>query len=139
MPEQAVTTSLIPHGAAARMVETILDVSAGSVVCRGRVPLHSAFASGEGRVPAVVTLELAAQAAAVHRALGPATGAADRGYLVRVRAAVLHAPEVAAGAPLVAAVRLVGTAGPLATYDVVVTGPDGETILTATLATHRGR
>ena len=139
MPEQAVAASLIPHGAAARMVETILDLSAGGVVCRGRVPSGSAFASDDGRVPAVVTLELAAQAAAVHRALGPGAGATDRGYLVSVRAALLHAQEVAAGEPLVAAVRLAGTAGRLASYEVVVTGGGGETILTATLGIHRGR
>jgi predicted hotdog family 3-hydroxylacyl-ACP dehydratase len=139
MAERAVAPSLIPHHGTARLVETIVDGSADGIVCRGSVPPGSAFASGEGRVPAVVALELAAQAAAVHRALESGAETSDRGYLVSVRGAVLHVAEIAAGVPLRADVRLAASAGPLATYDVTVTGPGGAAVLTATLGIHRGR
>ena len=45
---------------------------------------------------------------------------------------------VAANVPLVATVRRTGQAGPLTTYDVTVTGPEGQEILTATLSTYVG-
>jgi len=120
------------------MVDTVLETFADGLVCRGRVSARSAFASADGRVPAVAALELAAQATAVHQALGTPAAPATRGYLVAVRSASLHTEHVGAEVPLVATVRRAAEKGPLATYDVVVTGPAGETILTATLSTHRG-
>jgi predicted hotdog family 3-hydroxylacyl-ACP dehydratase len=139
MAERDVPDGLIPHRGPARLVQTILeDPRPDVLVCAGRVPLDSAFAVG-GRVPAVVVLELAAQAAAVQQALAaPAGGAARPGYLVAIRAASLRADDVAAGVRLVATVRRTGQAGPLATYDVSVSGADGEEIVSAALSTHAG-
>jgi len=139
MSERDVPEGLIPHRGAARLVQTILDDRRTDVlVCGGRIPPDSAFAVG-GRAPAVIVLELAAQAAAVQQALaGPAGAAARPGYLVAVRAATVWADVVAANVPLVATVRRTGQAGPLATYDVTVNGPGGQEILTATLSTHAG-
>jgi predicted hotdog family 3-hydroxylacyl-ACP dehydratase len=140
MAERALPDRLIPHRGAARLVEAIVDVDpeAGLVVCRGRVRAGSAFASG-GRAPAVVAVELAAQAAAVQHALGGAGDGPPRpGYLVAVRSASFHTDEVPVDVPLLATVRRTGQAGPLATYDVQVTGADGEPILGATLSTHAG-
>jgi predicted hotdog family 3-hydroxylacyl-ACP dehydratase len=119
-------------------VRAIVDAGPDAAVCRGRIPSESAFATG-GRVPAVVAIELAAQAAAVQQALAaPTAGAAKPGYLVAVREASLRTDDVATDVPLVATVRRVAQAGPLATYEVSVTGPAGEEILTATLSTHAG-
>ena len=139
MAERDVPEGLIPHRGPARLVQTILDDRRTDVlVCRGRIPPDSAFAV-DGRAPAVIVLELAAQAAAVQQALAAPVGAAVRpGYLVAVRAAAFRADDVAAAVGLVATVRRTGQAGPLATYDVTVTGPEGEEILTATLSTHVG-
>jgi predicted hotdog family 3-hydroxylacyl-ACP dehydratase len=139
MPEREVPDGLIPHRGPARLVQTILeDPRPDVLVCGGRIPADSAFAAG-GRVPAVVVLELAAQAAAVQQALAaPAGDAARPGYLVAIRAASLSADEVAAGVRLIATVRRTGQAGPLATYDVTVNGPGGEEIASATLSTHAG-
>jgi predicted hotdog family 3-hydroxylacyl-ACP dehydratase len=90
-------------------------------------------------VPAVVVLELAAQAAAVEQALAaPERARARRGYLVGVRTAVLRVDDVGVNVRLVATVHRTGQAGPLATYDVTVNGPRGEEIATATLSTHAG-
>jgi predicted hotdog family 3-hydroxylacyl-ACP dehydratase len=139
MPEREVPDGLIPHRGPARLVQTILeDPRPDVLVCGGRIPADSAFAAG-GRVPAVVVLELAAQAAAVQQALAaPAGDAARPGYLVAIRAASLRADDVAAGVRLITTVRRTGKAGPLATYDVTVNGPGGEEIASATLSTHAG-
>lgn len=139
MIERDVPEGLIPHRGPARLVQAILeDPRPDVVVCAGRIPAESAFASG-GRVPAVVLLELAAQAAAVQQGLAvPAGGEARPGYLVAVRAATFAADEVAVNVRLVATVRRTGQAGPLATCDVTVHGPAGEEILSATLSTHAG-
>jgi predicted hotdog family 3-hydroxylacyl-ACP dehydratase len=139
MAEREVPDGLIPHRGPARLVQTILeDPRPDVLVCAGRLPPDSAFALA-GRVPAVVVLELAAQAAAVQQGLAaPAGGAARPGYLVGIRAASLHADDVAVNTRLVATVRRTGQAGPLATYDVTVNGAEGEEILRATLSTHAG-
>jgi predicted hotdog family 3-hydroxylacyl-ACP dehydratase len=139
MAERDVPEGLIPHRGPARLVQTILDDTRPDVlVCGGRIPPDSAFAV-DGRAPAVILLELAAQAAAVQQALAGKAGATARpGYLVAVRAAIVRADDVAANVPLVATVRRTGQAGPLATYDVTVNGPGGQEILTATLSTHAG-
>ncbi|HEV7498493.1 MAG TPA: hypothetical protein VGQ33_00760 [Vicinamibacteria bacterium] len=138
MPEQAVAADLIAQRGTARMVDTVLETFADGLVCRGRVSARGPFASADGRVPAVAALELAAQATAVHQALGASGASVTHGYLVAVRSAILHADDVEAGVPLMATVRRAAEKGPLATYDVAVAGPAGETILTATLSTHRG-
>jgi predicted hotdog family 3-hydroxylacyl-ACP dehydratase len=136
--ERPLPGGLIAHRGAALMVETIVEAGPDHAVCRGRVGAGSAFATS-GRVPAVVAIELAAQAAAVQQALAARGGEAPRpGYLVGVRDASLRADVVPADAPLLAAVRRVARAGPLATYAVSVRGPDGAEILTATLSTHAG-
>lgn len=139
MAERDVPEGLIPHRGPARLVQSILeDPRRDVLVCAGRIPADSAFAV-EGRVPAVVLLELAAQAAAVQQALAAPGGAtARRGYLVAVRAATLRAHDVAVQVRLVATVRRTGAAGPLATYDVAVHGPGGEEIVSASLSTHAG-
>jgi len=119
-------------------VQTILESPRPDVaVCAGRVPADSAFVS-EGRVPAVVLLEMAAQAAAVLQALAaPAAGPSRPGYLVAIRAATFRADEVAADAVLIATVRRTGQAGPLATFDVTVSR-GAEEVVSATLSTHAG-
>jgi predicted hotdog family 3-hydroxylacyl-ACP dehydratase len=140
MAEREIPEGLIPHRGPARLVRTILeDPRPDVLVCGGRIPADSAFVAA-GRVPAVVLLELAAQAAAVQQALAaPAGGEPARpGYLVAIRAASLSADDVAAGVRLIATVRRTGQAGPLATYDVTVSGPEEEPIVSASLSTHAG-
>jgi len=91
-----VIEGLIPHRGPARLVQTILeDPRPDVLVCGGRIPADSAFVAS-GRAPAVVLLELAAQAAAVQQAMAaPAGGTpAKPGYLVAIRAASLSADDV---------------------------------------------
>ena len=119
-------------------MHTILESPGPDVaVCAGRVPADSAFVS-EGRVPAVVLLEMAAQATAVLQALAaPPSGVSPPGYLVAIRAARFRVDDVAADALLIATVRRTGQAGPLATFDVTVSR-GAEEVVTATLSTHAG-
>jgi predicted hotdog family 3-hydroxylacyl-ACP dehydratase len=136
--ERPLPAHLIAHRGAALMVETIVEAGPGHAVCRGRISADSAFAIS-GFAPSVMAIELAAQTAAVQEALAAPAGKAPRaGYLVGVRDASLRADVVPVGEPLVATARRVAQAGPLATYAVSVTGPDGAEILTATLSTHAG-
>jgi len=139
VPERALPDGLIPHRGPARLVHTILESPGPDVaVCAGRVPADSAFVS-EGRVPAVVLLEMAAQAAAVLRALdAPPSGISRPGYLVAIRAARFRVDDVAADALLIATVRRTGQAGPLATFDVTVSR-GAEEVVSATLSTHAGK
>ena len=138
MPERALPDGLIPHRGPARLVQAILESPGPDVaVCAGRVPADSAFVA-EGRVPAVVLLEMAAQAAAVLQALAaPPAGGSRPGYLVAIRAATFRVDDVAADARLIATVRRTGQAGPLATFDVTVSS-GAEEVVSATLSTHAG-
>jgi predicted hotdog family 3-hydroxylacyl-ACP dehydratase len=138
VPESEVPDGLIPHRGPARLVHTIVECARPDVVvCGGRVPADSAFVS-DGRVAAVVLLEMAAQAAALLQALAAPPGSAARsGYLVAIRAATFRADDVPADAVLVATVRRTGQAGALATFDVTVSG-GAEEIVSATLSTHAG-
>ena len=138
MPERALPDGLIPHRGPARLVQAILESPGPDVaVCAGRVPADSAFVF-QGRVPAVVLLEMAAQAAAVLQALSaPPAGGSRPGYLVAIRAATLRVDDVAADARLIATVRRTGQAGPLATFDVTVSR-GAEEVVSASLSTHAG-
>ena len=129
---------LIPHRGPARLVLSIIERPGPDVaVCAGRVPADSAFVS-EGRVPAVVLLEMAAQAAAVLQALdAPPPGGSRPGYLVAIRGATFRADEVDVDAVLTATVRRTGQAGPLATFDVTVSR-GAEELVSASLSTHAG-
>jgi predicted hotdog family 3-hydroxylacyl-ACP dehydratase len=134
---------MLPHSGPARLVEAILETEDDRLTCRGRVPGASAFAAG-GRVPAVALVEMAAQAVAVHRALPNGVepvgaGSVRRsGYLVAIRSASLAVDEVATDVPFLVDARRTGQAGPLVTYEVRVSGPGSEVLLTATLSLHAG-
>lgn len=130
--------SLIPHRAPMLLVERIVDVFDGGMVCEGRVPADGPLAHG-GRASAFLGVELAAQAAAVLEALGRAPGGGEPriGYLASIRDARFVVPELPAGRPLLATVRRLGGVPPLAMYAVeVALAEDGRELLTATLSTY---
>ena len=88
-------------------------------------------------MPAFVALEVAAQAAAVQRALeADAHGEPRSGTLVAIRDAVFHTDALPVETPLVATARRIARAGPLAVHEVSIAGPDGRTCLRAILSTH---
>lgn len=137
IPDPATT---LAHGPAARYAEEVLELGAGSLVCRGRVPAHSpAVEAGVAGTWAV--LELAAQGAALLQAASQAGADADAkvgGYLVRVRSARFTQPTVPADTDLLARVERTGGTGPLSLFTARIE-LDGDTIATADLATFANR
>jgi predicted hotdog family 3-hydroxylacyl-ACP dehydratase len=110
---------LLPHRPPMRLVEEIESEMDGGVSCAVRVPGRSAF-DAAGSAPALVALEMAAQAAAASEALrrfreagvaGPRVG-----YLVGARGVEFTRARVPVGETLHATVRLSGMALPLCTY-----------------------
>jgi predicted hotdog family 3-hydroxylacyl-ACP dehydratase len=129
--------SLIPHRDPALLVRVVAEATPGEVVCIAVVSGEHPLAAG-GRAPCLLGIEAAAQAAAALEALArpPAAPAGPRiGYLVGVREASFHLPDLPAGWPLRVKVRAAGTAPPLAVYEATVE-LDGVPALTATLSTY---
>jgi predicted hotdog family 3-hydroxylacyl-ACP dehydratase len=89
------------------------------VICAVRVPEGSPFAAGEF-APALVALEMAAQAAATFEARGRLAAGQPRGarvgYLVGAREVRFARAQVRAAERLSASVRLAWASPPLSTY-----------------------
>ena len=118
---------LLPHRATMRLVAAVESEPDDGIVCAARVPAGSPFAAN-GTAPALVAIEMAAQAAAVFEALrrfrasgGESDSAIDAagpriGYLVGARGVRFLAARIPAGAACQVAIHLAGLAGPLSTY-----------------------
>lgn len=119
---------LLPHRPPMRFVEAIEAETDGGVVCAVSVPDLSAFTE-RGSAPALVALEMAAQAAAVFEALlrirREDGGGARIGYLVGARNVRFARARVPAGVTIFAAVRLAAIAPPLSIYDFEVADATG--------------
>jgi predicted hotdog family 3-hydroxylacyl-ACP dehydratase len=132
---------LLPHRDPARLVRVIVEVSADHdrIHCIAVIPAGHPLAAGE-RAPAFLGLEAGAQAAAALEALSRRddedAGPGPRlGYLVGVREATFHAPDLPVAAPLAVTVRAAGSAPPLAVYEVQIEG-DGAVLVTGTISTY---
>jgi predicted hotdog family 3-hydroxylacyl-ACP dehydratase len=129
--------SLVPHRDPALLVRVVASSSPGEICCIAVISGDHPLAA-DGRAPCLLGIEAAAQAAAALEALSrpPEESAGPRvGYLVGVREAVFHLPDLPAGWPLRIAVRAAGSAPPLAVYEATVE-LDGVPALTATLSTY---
>jgi predicted hotdog family 3-hydroxylacyl-ACP dehydratase len=128
---------LLPHRPPMRFVHAVLDRRDDGIRCVAAVPAGCGLARA-GQVPALATIEAAAQAAAVWEALSrrAAGGSAEAraGYLVGLRDVALHVPHVIADAEFTVAVRLEEAVLPLTQYraEAVV---DGVVVMTGTFAT----
>jgi predicted hotdog family 3-hydroxylacyl-ACP dehydratase len=128
--------ALLPHAPPARLVERVVSRGADTVVCEAAIPAASPFAS-DGRAPALVAIEAAAQAAAMLDAeTGTDPGPSRSGLLVRLRDVTLSRDELPAGATLVVTVRAAGGTGRLGVFEAEVR-LDGEPVLAGTLTTLR--
>lgn len=129
--------ALLPHRAPMRFVQTILSMTAEQLICEASIPARCPLV-GDGRVPAVVALEAAAQAAAAWEALQRRQAAGDVtariGYLVALRDVVFYAPHVPADQRLVIRIELDACVPPLSHYRVRVSC-DEQLIVTGTIAT----
>jgi predicted hotdog family 3-hydroxylacyl-ACP dehydratase len=131
---------LLPHRGVARLLTDVVRCDAGEIHARGRVPAAHPLASG-AEVPALVAIELGAQAAAAMEALArTASGARTEprtGSLVRVREARFEREALPVDTTIDVTARLDAAAGPLAIYDVTATLA-GTTVMRATISTHAG-
>ena len=129
--------ALLPHRPPMRFVTAVLNEMADGLACEARIPRACALVE-EGAAPCFVTLEAAAQTAAVWEALRrsrEAGGAGPRiGYLVALRAVMLFSARVPADTMLIASVRLAALALPLTHYAVEVS-LSGNLLLRGTIAT----
>ncbi|MEN6632247.1 MAG: hypothetical protein ABFD84_07445 [Candidatus Polarisedimenticolia bacterium] len=112
-------SSLLPHRAPARFAARVLRADDERLDLEALVPEASAFVR-DGAAPALLALEIAAQAAACFETLvrvrAGGAGEARRGYLVGARDVVLDGGPLPAGRPILAAVRLAACAPPLSRY-----------------------
>lgn len=126
---------LLPHGEPMRLVTRVEAEPEDGLACAARVPARSAFVRN-GTAPALVAIEMAAQAAAVFEALrrvplrredaprGERGIGNDRagepgarlGYLVGARGVRFLSAGIPADDECRVAIRLAGVAGPLSTY-----------------------
>jgi predicted hotdog family 3-hydroxylacyl-ACP dehydratase len=131
---------LIPHRPPMLFVDRILGEADDGATCRGRVPEAFALVR-EGRVPALVALEVAAQTAAVWEALRrsrePGSWSVRTGYLVSIKDVVLHRRTIEAEVDLIASIRLEASMAELTTYAVDVSVEGGQA-LSGTIGTYLG-
>jgi 3-hydroxyacyl-[acyl-carrier-protein] dehydratase len=126
--------SLLPHGPPARLLHAVAEVSEGGIVAVAEVPPRHPLVA-DGRFPAFLALEAAAQAAAALEALGRREAPGPRiGYLVGIRDARFTVPSLPAGRRLRVAARLTGGAFPLSMYAVSL-GEAGHELAAGTLST----
>ncbi|MGD8375703.1 MAG: hypothetical protein PVF68_06145 [Acidobacteriota bacterium] len=119
---------LLPHSGSMALLREVLEGDETSLTCAATIGGASPLAD-PGGAPAMVALELAAQAAAAHhagRASGSGPGGAVEGYLVRARDVRLRVRRLPADRPLQVEVRLEGSAPPLAMYCFTVRAGDEE-------------
>jgi 3-hydroxymyristoyl/3-hydroxydecanoyl-(acyl carrier protein) dehydratase len=141
-PEMPAPEGLLPHRPPAHLVVGIEACSEAGAVCSARVPeTHPLVASGAA--PALMAIEMAAQAAGIFEALiragvrgrDTAGGAAEEagaerlGYLVGARGVRFLRAAIPVETVCRATVRLVAAAGALSSYDFEVT--DGSVTLAA--------
>jgi 3-hydroxyacyl-[acyl-carrier-protein] dehydratase len=127
---------LLPHAPPARLVRSVLEVSPEGLTGVAEIPSASPFAT-DGRVPAFVGLEAAAQGAAALEALGRREAPGPRiGYLVALRGVRCAVPFLPVERPFRFSVRLSGSAPPLSIYEVTVEGAGGAELLRGSISTY---
>ena len=114
---------LLPHRPPMRFLKSILQQTANGLLCTAHIPRQCVLVSG-GSVPAVVSIEAAAQAAAAWEALqrGRNTAVASPriGYLVALRDVDFFTDRLPADRDLLVSVTLEAAAPPLTHYRIEV-------------------
>ena len=115
---------LLPHRAPMLLLTKVSEHSREAIVCIGAIPPGYPIAAN-AEVPAIIGVELAAQAAGAHEALRRRAGSDGTtqqvsGFLVAIRSCRFFVPSLPIDKPLKATVRLVGNAGQLTIYDATV-------------------
>jgi len=129
--------TLLPHRPPMRFLQSILSEKEGCLTCVALIPSACALVN-RGGVPAVVGLEVAAQAAAAWEALqrSRVEGAAEPriGYLVALREVDFFAAHIPGDQELLVIIKLEVSMPPLSHYQVEVY-LEGELLLRGVIAT----
>jgi predicted hotdog family 3-hydroxylacyl-ACP dehydratase len=113
--------SLLPHSGSALLLTRMVRHGDGALDAEAMITSNYALATN-GKAPAVVAIEIGAQAAGALEALTGAGGDAPRGgRLVRVEAATFHLPSLPTGSIIDVRVERDALLPPLARYRVTVT------------------
>ncbi|HBL31734.1 MAG TPA: hypothetical protein DD490_33340 [Acidobacteria bacterium] len=126
---------LLPHVPPARLVRSVLEVTPEGMTGLAEIPAESPFAV-DGRVPAFLGMEAAAQGAAALEALGRSGGGPRIGYLVALRGVRCAVASLPVAQPFRFTVRLTGSAAPLSIYEVRVEGAGGGEVLYGSISTY---
>lgn len=127
---------LLPHGPAARLVDSIVEIDAESVLCRASAPVGSPYGDGD-TISTLIGVEMAAQAAAVHQAflrIESGREPSASGLVVRARKLELVRGRLKAPVSLLAGGRLVSSSGALCVYRVACRLENGPDLLTGDLS-----
>ncbi len=134
----------LPHEGPALMIREVLARDLESVLCRAEIPAKSAFrgAPKEGpgsSIPALLAIELCAQASAAHGEGEPGGGSdateAGRGFLVSVREAWFTTERLEADQDLFVEARQVTVAAPLRNYAGTLRNAAGDLLASVQLGT----
>lgn len=121
LPPVSSMEGLVPHRGAMLLVREVLERTEEGIVCTAAIPSGNPLCEN-GRAPAFLAMEAAAQAAAVFAALqSQGTGGSPRiGYLVGIREAVFPVDSLPIDQPFRVEIRTAGGALALSLYDAVV-------------------
>ena len=116
---------LLPHRPPALLVTEVLEQTEEAATVKGRIPVDHPWAA-DGRVPALLLVDLAAQAAGILVGLRKVSRTRDRkapdqGFLVSLHETRLHVTDIEAEQPLEARVCLESEMGGLAMVSFSVT------------------
>jgi 3-hydroxyacyl-[acyl-carrier-protein] dehydratase len=126
---------LLPHAPPARLIRGVIEAEAERIVCAAEIPPDHPLAV-EGRAPAFLAVEAAAQGAAVLEALARKEDPTPRiGYLVGIREARLTTVPLRLSRPFQVSARLSGSAPPLSIYEIAAGEAMAGTISTYITAT----
>jgi 3-hydroxyacyl-[acyl-carrier-protein] dehydratase len=135
----------LPHTGPSRLLAEVVARGPGKIEAVGRIPADHA-AADDGSAPALVAIELAAQAAAQipdgrrpeerpEAIAGGGDPEVGLGYLVRLRDVHFARVDLPVAQALVAHLDLAGRTGPLTRFDFVVVLPGGEPLAAGSLTT----
>ncbi len=119
-------TELIPHRGASVVLDRMTDFAPPRGACE--IVLADTFPyCVDGRIDAVVGLEMLAQAVSAYVGMTRRSGGAEPrpGYLIGVPRAELHVDSLPIGVPLVARIEQVWHEGPAGSFTGQLVSPDG--------------
>lgn len=131
--------AFMPHRPPMLLLDTLLEHGELEVVCDKTFRPDDPFAEG-GRVTALVTIELFAQAAAAHFGYAgfEKDGRPGSGALLGTRRIDLLAPHFAVGERLLVRARQLGVMPPAAQYECTIERESGEVLARGSLSVAMG-